>query len=387
MKINKFLGLANKKDPLKDKAGYLKNAINVDIDDLNNVRRRDGFVQTVAGANVTSSYNTKDKSEAFFIDSGVLKSVANINMPMATGLGDGKYSWDNLGKTTFLYGEHQGIINNGEFIPWEVPMHPQPQVTKASGNNPPGRYLIACAYQDKYGREGGTNAPLVMELTETGSFEIHVTQIPNFTVTIYISPVNAKFLYEWINIEDNSVVFDGSMLGLVYNLPNDQIGVFPVPTGGETICAHESKVYVAEYQPKDDKTIIWFSKPFSFHWFDKVKDYLVIEGKVNAMVSTLTALVIGTESGIYYHSDERTQQVAYYGVPEGAPYAYTDDGFIFMYTNNGICRIDKFENLTENVYTFPISSEVNSAIVEQNGFERLINLLGDETPAKNTFRS
>lgn len=74
--IKEFIGLANKLDPLKHNPGALKSAINVDVDNSNNIRRRNGYVLDTSYSNITDSYSTKDRQDAYILNDG---DLVNLN--------------------------------------------------------------------------------------------------------------------------------------------------------------------------------------------------------------------------------------------------------------------------------------------------------------------
>ena len=384
MLIEKFLGLSNKHDPLKTPPGYLKSGLNTNIDNSNNIRRRNGFGVAGSETDITTSHELRNSSDAFIVAAGELIRVSDKKVFASSLSGD--YIFDDFENTLFIYGESPQILNSETMFNWYIPMCNQPLVSVVGGNQPAGIYQVTAAYRDSKGKEGGTSVPFAVELTSQGALLIQVVQIPNYTVTIYISPPNGKDLYQWQNTTTDSLVWNGPTYLLASPLDRQQIGSYPVPENCTTLAYHESRVYLGEYLPQDNKTVIWFSKPFSFHWFNKLKDYLVIEGEVRSLISTNSGLVIGTASAIYYYNEGVVNKITFYGIPKGNPYARDKSGEIFLYSNEGICKLNEFENLTKSVYTFPSTITVHSAIVEANGYERFINLLDDSTPAFNIFK-
>jgi len=384
MLIDKFLGLENKHDPLKTPPGFLKNAINVDVDDFNNIRRRNGYIQDgVFIGNIIGSHELRNKSDSFIIKDNIFVRLSD-SKEFITGI-TGNYIFDDFESTLFMYGNLKYILQNETVIKWGIPLCPQPKVSLTNGSQPEGIYQVAATYRDSIGREGGCSAPIAIDMTSSGALSIEIQQIEGYTVTLYISPPNGKYCYQWQNTKSNAVVWDDLINSLVSPLDNNQLGAYQPPDNCNTVAYYDSKIYLGEYLPKENKTVIWFSKPFSYHWFDKSKDYFIIEGKVLALISTVANLVICTNSAIYYYNVEGLNKITAYGIPSGTPFARTKDGEVYLYSNSGICKLNQFENLTESMYTFPDSTIVNSAIVEQNGYDRFVNLLDNSTPAYNIF--
>jgi len=383
--INTFIGLANKLDPLKHTPGALKSALNVDVDDSNNIRRRAGYVLDTSYTNITDSYSTKDRQNAYIIDDGDLVNV-NTNIIIGSDFGS-DLLWDDHNGSVFIHGDKTGLIENNKFIDLNHPQCPQAKVKRVNGSQPEGYYQVACSYIDSNGREGGMTSPIVILVDDNSALEIIVEQIEGYEVIIYISPVNGKYVYKWQKTNADSVVWDGPQYLLASRTNDSQFGALTIPsTNIKAIAYHQTKLYICEYIPEDGKSIIWFSKSFSYHLYYKSHDYIVINDKVTCLIDIGDSLVIGTEKSIFYYNGQ-LQQVANYGIPIGHPYAIDENGNHFIWTHNGICKLNQFENLTNKIHELPSSPSVFSAIIEQNGYGRFVNLLGDKTDAENIFRS
>ena len=383
--IDKFIGLANKLDPLKNNPGALKSALNVDVDDSNNIRRRNGYVLSQSHTNITDSYSTKNRQEAYIVNDGEL---INLNTEISIGSDFGSdLLWDDHNGSVFIYGDKTGIIENNKFTNLNHPQCPHPQVKQVNGSQPAGYYQVACAYVDSNGREGGMVSPVAILLADDSALQITLDQIEGYGIVIYVSPVNGKYLYKWQTTDASSVVWNGPQHLLASPANDSQFGAMEIPHNGNCLSWHQSKLYIAEYIPSDGKTVIWFSKPYSYHLFDQSNDYIVINDKVNVLINIGDSLVIGTEKSIFYYSNGQLNQVANYGVPIGHPYDIDENGNYFMWTHKGICKLNQFENLTNKIHELPSSPSVFSAIIEQNGYGRFVNLLGDKTDAENIFRS
>ncbi|RKZ95463.1 MAG: hypothetical protein DRQ40_03565 [Gammaproteobacteria bacterium] len=386
MNVAEFKGLANKRDPLMQGPSYLSNAVNVDVDDTSSIRRRVGSALAFSFNHITASYSLRNKSDAYIIadENLILMSDQSVKI---SDMPTGHYVFDDFEDNVFVYGPRKIRLQSGKAVDWDIPVCPQPLVRVILGDQPAGIYQITAVYRNANGLEGSTSTPIVVQAGVNSALSIEVTQISNYTVTIYISPPNGKYMYQWMNTNIPNNVWNGSITGLVSPLNPDQLGTTTVPDNCQCIAYHQSKMYLSQFIPAENKTVVWFSKPFSYHLFDQAKDYFVVEGEIKALVDVTKAIVIGTATSIYYYVDGELDKVAYYGVPEGKSFDRNDDGKVWMYTNKGICLLNEFANLTEVVYNFPISAKVSSAVIEQDGFERMINLLSDSNPAPNTFGS
>jgi len=381
--IKEFNGLGNKVDPLNNH-GYLKSGINVDVDDSKNIRRRNGFAAPISYTDITDSYTTKNGKHAYIVDNDSLIHV-NTGITVTTGITDPVY-WDDYNDSVFIYSNKIGLIENDKFTSLDHPEYKHPKISQTNGSQSAGYYQVACSYRDENGREGAISSPTVIQLSNNSALSITVDQVSDYEVVIYISPTNGKYLYKALVTTEDTIIWNGPQHLLVDPLNDNQLGTSSIPGNGSYIAYHKNKLYISEYLPSEGKTVIWFSKPYSYHLFNQSKDYIVILGKVNCILSVDKQLVIGAENAIYYYN-EVLSQVANYGIPKGHPFGSDEDGNIFIWSHNGICKLNGFENLTNKIHKLPTSPEVFSAIIQQNGYGRFVNLLSDETAAENIFRS
>lgn len=387
MNVIEFKGLSNKRDSLVSTPAYLKACNNVDVDDTNTIRRRSGFSLFKSFTNIQASYTSRDSNQAYVIADENLIKVSDMSI-IAAGFTGLNYIFDDIERNLFTYdGDELKLLSGNIVKSLTVPDCPPPAVSVGAGNLPAGIYQVTAVYRNIDGLEGGSSAPAVIELKKGEGLSISVDQIQGHTVTIYISPPNGKYLYQWGNFSVSSVVWSGPIVQLVSPIDKNNIGANSVPKNCTTMQYHNTKLYLGEYLPNDDKTVIWFSLPFSYHLYRKNSDYLIIEGEVTNLVEVNNQLVITTHNAIYYYSDGVTKQVAHYGAPKGSVTPSDQYGNTFLYSNYGICFLNEFTNLTKEVYDFPNSFKVHSTIIRQNGFEKMINLLSDSSLATNTFRS
>jgi len=382
--INEFNGLGNKLDPLTN-YGFLKSGINVDIDNSKNIRRRSGFAAPISYTDITSSYSTKNGKHAYIVDNGSVIHV-NTGIVVTTGITDTVY-WDDYNDSVFIYSNKIGLIENNTFTNLKHTQYQHAKVVRTNGTQPAGYYQVACAYIDENGREGGITSPVTILIEDNSALSISVDQIADHEVSIYISPVNGKYLYKVMTTTEDTVIWDGPQHLLASPLNDTQLGSSAIPSNGTYITYYKNILYVSEYLPTENKTVIWFSKPYSYHLFDRSKDYIVINDKVNCLINIEKQLVIGAENSIYYYNNKELKQVTNYGVPSGHPFGVDEHSNYFLYTYNGICKLNEFMNLTTKIHKLPTSPEVFSVVVNQNGYGRFVNLLSDKTDADNIFRS
>ena len=355
--ISKFLGIFNRDDPKRLPLGAMLSALNTDIDDTLNARRRPGYTKSFNASNITSSYQN------FVIDNGDLKNVIT-DQTLSSGFGLDRYLWCYDGNKIIIYGHKKGYIENGVFHDLVIPLCPPVQtVTGIFGSF---KYVVA-VYKNSDGLIGGASAPVEVPIGTNYS----VPNSPGMTTLYYESIENGQNLYL-----NDSIEFEEGL-----------IGSFPVPENGVQIATHQAQLLVAEYLRAENKTVIWFSHPFSYHLFDKSEDYLVIPGKCTALISIDAVLIIGTENSIYAYREKVLTALANYGMPSGNAYAETKSKTRLAMTNGGVCQLNPFKNLTQEKIDMNSSAFATAQVVESNGYEKFIAVMSGVKPPNNNFRS
>lgn len=382
----KFFGLANKQDPLTLAPGTLKQAINVDVDDKNSIRRRKGFVLTQTFTTITASYTQRDQSDAYLVADGSLLRLSDGAL-LADEMGGSPYVFDDSADTLFVMGERKLMVARGSPVELVIPTCPQPSVVRMDGDMPKGLYRVTAVYRcSATGRVGPASPPVVLSLSDKSNLLITVEPLEGYTVAFYITPPNGEEMYHCGRATDGVMYCNRlALLGAVPFMQQLLGAEFPV--NGYLLQHFKTRLYVAEFLVAENRTVVWFSWPHSFHLFTRHQDYFVVEGKILAMVDVGEALVLATATAIYFYDGVTLIRGADYGVPAGVPYGRSQTGIVWMYTNKGICQLNPFKNVIQETYDLPVSTTVNSVVVEQDGYERLVTLLNDSSLATNTFRS
>ena len=140
------------------------------------------------------------------------------------------------------------------------------------------------------------------------------------------------------------------------------------PSATDVICYHEGKLFAAEYDPSQDATAVWFSKPFNWGSFDLFEDFLMIPGRV-LMMASARELVIGTDRAIWTYG-QAMAQVAEYGVVPCQP-VYVDS-VAYFWSAEGLCKATPFENLTGAIYSVPPGDSAALTAVQSQGVDRIM---------------
>jgi hypothetical protein len=354
MEIRSFLGIRNTNPVRSIPDNALSDAVNVDIDDVGIVSRRNGYGISIGFTNITSAYSTLDQT-AYVVADGILYRVLEdlSPIPIVNSIAD---QFDDFGKVLFT---NDGFrIENDVAVNIKLPVaNNPPELTLTSGELPEGIYSAAYCYRSATGLESGSSPIATIKLESIGGIIVTAPTPPaGFTTKVYLTEANGTVYYDTDGIQLNPV----------------QILADPYPDNVDLVAYHDSRLWCS--QPlTTGQTVIWFSYPFHQHLFDAQKNYMIIPGLVLAMASAGSVLLIGTDSAIYAY-DTGLQLLAGYGVVSGRPFTKSVDGTVMIHTKRGVCRAMPFENLTERKALFAPGIQCSTAIVDQDGISKFVVL-------------
>lgn len=158
----------------------------------------------------------------------------------------------------------------------------------------------------------------------------------------------------------------------------------PLPLGTDVIQFWGGRMYVAQYMPTEDQTVVWFSLPLGFHLFSLDSDYFVVPGRVHMLAPHDDALIIGTSVKVHAYSASGLVELADYGVVPGQHWSM-DDKRILFWTTRGVCAALPFTNLTEKSVSVAPGIQAGGTIVRQGGQKRYLVALQQGGSAFNSF--
>jgi hypothetical protein len=365
MQINSFLGIRNTSPPRSIANNALADAVNLDIDNSGILTRRAGFALSKAITSITSAY-TATNLDSYVVAGGdllrLLPDLSTIALApsSATAFAD---SGDIVFTNDGLKIDGDSVVN----IRLPTPVLPPTLSGSASefnGNNHVETYSATYCYRSiATGIESGS-APIA-SLTvdqDTGGVSVNTPAAPDgYSARVYVTEANGTVYYS-----DN-----GSQLNPV------QVLADPFPSDIEQIAFYQSKLYLSQSLP-NGSTVLWFSKPFYYHLYDWAKDYLIIPGRVLALMGTVYGLLAATDSAIYLYADGALKLLAGYGVIPGRPFLKLPDDRVLMHTQRGQCMgilvEQRLENITEKKVSFAPGSQCSTALVHRNGIQQFIVL-------------
>lgn len=262
-------------------AGFVRDAVNVDPTPGGELHLRTGYELTLALADCRGvlalgdnlliaagtdliEYDTRSAS------SRVLRSIA----------GAGQFIGDDLDGVLYFFTANEALEYDGERVrTWGVPdVLQQPLPTLGAGGGLlAGQYKLAVTFSDADGREGGTDAPLILTAQLNDAIAITLPTPPDGgRVNLYVSAVNGTTLYLQDSSEVPRVVVVGSVRDDTRILTN---ALMHAPTVGSVVRTHGSQLAIA-----DGKTV-WVTAPMRPHLVDRRRGWFQYPAEVNALLS------------------------------------------------------------------------------------------------------
>jgi len=357
MKINKFLGVRNTSPDRSLPDNSLSAALNVDIDDEGIITQRNGYALSKAVSNLTAAYTTQDQV-TYVVSGGVLSRVDDslnlvpIVASTATAFADfSKNLFTNDGLRI------QADTASNLFIP--NASGTGPELYSAPGNWVEGTYSAVICYRNTVtGLEGASSASNSITIAANSRVVVNPPPVfAGFTAIVYMTAANGAVYYDT----------EGTQIS------PDQLVADSFPVGAPVLAFYDSALYAALPQANGTSLLVW-SLPFKFHIFDLTTNYAVVPGEIRAMKPVDGGLLIATDHALFAYDGANLIQLANYGVPKGRSLVQTPDKKVKIFSNRGACEALPFINLTETKALFAPGKQVSSALVDQNGIQKMVVL-------------
>ena len=383
--LSRFLGLNNVLDPMvgdMDADGkprtweWQQQADNVNLTNAGKYVRRDGFKPFLSGANVTAAFSTVDFQRLYLIDSGTLGEIQEDGTAgmLHEGLTGPAY-WAEVNQVVYLSSsEKLEVRRDGTVRPWGVPTPVGGALAPASGSLPAGTYQVCFTHADDNGREGGSSPSLSIEVADGGIALTDIPTIPGYYTCCYLTDGGAIFYraatYPW-------VVKSATLSALPEGPELTTELLNPPPENGGYVAHFGARMYIAEYLPASDTTVVWASEPLGYHLFDLDKSFFLVPGEVTQLADAGTSLLVVTRHQVFAYTGSGIKKLADYGAPHGQHISHgpAPAQHLYFWTDRGLCRAEPFENLTEGRVSVPPGSRVAGGVIQQHGYTRYVAVL------------
>lgn len=373
----RFRGLNNVSDPLRLRIGWLTKADNINISDTGRVTRRSGYSAALAGS-YTGAYSTKDYTRLFVVDGGNLKRVNRdlTTTILRAGLAAAPMHWAEVNREIFFSnGPDKGIIGaDNTTRPWMLDSPSTPSVSVGAGTLPEGLYQVACTFVLPDGRETGGGEAARVQAGENSALVItSIPQVPGYKTRVYVAPANSAQFQLASQTTATSLTWSASPDSLGVNLPNPMTDAAPRAAVQPAYFA--GRMYLMEYIPSSDTTVVWFSQPLGFHLFDLERNFLMVRGKGVLLAAHTAGLVIGTTTQIHGFDGQTLTLLADYGAVPGWSQV-TDENNptkpLMFWTQRGVCSAFPFTNLTAERISVAPGVRAGAAVINEQGARRYV---------------
>jgi hypothetical protein len=377
-RITRFKGLNNVSDGIRLKNGWMSKADNINITDTGGIVRREGYSPVIAGS-IKGCYTTEDFKRMYLALNGGIHLVNGNDFTTSELLGGmalGEIRWAETNhQVYFTDGVNSGVITPSEEViswGWEPPT--PISLTAIDGNLPAGDYRVACTFILPDGRETGASNIEHITVSEGKAILVEGIELrQGYDTLVYVAPADSTVFQLAFKADAPSMVWGGNP---------DQLGVEattlfldPLPGDAKFPTFWRGRVYVSEFIPSQNVSIVWFSEPLGYHLFDLSKNFILVPGEVVMLAPSPDALILGTLGSVYSYNEDTFTTEASYGVVPGWSWAKDEDNKILFWTCRGLCSALPFSNLTLRQISVRPGSRVGATIIHKDGYKRFLACL------------
>lgn len=376
LKTKAFKGLNNTSDPLELGHTWLTKCENVDIGDEGNASTREGYERLENGT-FSSIYSTPDHGRMFVVkDQALMERFADESYRLVLDdVADRRMFWAELnGEVYFNNGVDAGIIEaSGTVKPLIIPTPQAANLSAGSGGLFSGQYRVCCSFVDEDEREGGAGE--ISEIVVANNSSLVISGIPSlagFRTIVYIAPADSDVFYKAFDTVNAVEVWSLGPEFLGRELRT--FGMLPLPYECEYITFWKGSLYAMQYDPYQDITIVWKSKPFGFHLFDLLGDSMTFKGSPKYMNANSKGMVFGAGDRIYGYDGEAITELAKFGIVPGQDPVADDEETMIFWTVRGLYSCFPFARMTAHVSVAP-GVRASGCLIEKKGGKRYVACL------------
>lgn len=395
--LDGFAGINNVLRPERTDPKYLKGALNVDIDKSGGIHKRLGY-DLVTSGDFHSLWS--DGNDCFAVmDDDLIRINRDLSTTVLQSNIISELTFDRADDLIFFTGIGvNGVISEDTVYPWGITEpNPKPTLVATSGGLTAGRYQVALTYVRSNGLESGSSLAQYIDLPDNSG--ITISNIPTSVdplvtqVRIYTSTPDGTILYYYRDITNGTTSFTVATTNTAM-LPLVSFNKSPAPKGQIAKLAH-NRMFIA------DGSTLWFSDPYSYHWFDYQASYFEFNAPITGLMPVEGGLWVAADR-LYYLIGKNALEMrmemkepvamvqgtsvkipgAYIFIentPIGYKWLITTDKGIYILFNDGIAL-----NMTEKNYSFPEADSGAGVFVQDEGINRYLSILKTKRDSDNT---
>lgn len=358
----------------------LRDAVNVDILDAGNVRRRKGYALLAAG-----------KAHSLFSDGTIALAVLNDNLVRIETNKTITILKANVGFRTMQYvslnneiyfcnGQVSGKVVDSGIREWGVETPTRtPNVGIIAGNLDAGKYQITCTFENIYGEESGTS-PTQTTIVSSGGLSITAPTANSNEVAkclVYITLPDSELFYLIGSIAPGSTFNLSSAPNYGKALSTMLMSKL---LAGELVEYYRGRMYVAV------GNILWYSEPYRFGLYNPRINYIVFSKTINLIKAVTNGFYVASDRTYWFGgtdaNDFEQREVLPFGAARYSASNLLDSIGILWLSDRGLITAenDGKVRIVQDNYVRPNITELGATFVrEQDSLTQYVSV-GRSTP-------
>jgi hypothetical protein len=297
-------------------AGFVRRSVNVDPTPGGRLQLRTGFEKVYTAAAARGMLSLGDN---LLVADGTslieFNTRTNSSRVVRTIAGAGVLVGAELAGVLYFCTENECLEYNGtEVRPWgvqQVAAQPVPSAV-AGGSLAAGVYQLAVTFLDQWGREGGTDRPIVITVADGQSLSVSLPTPPAGGKTLlYVSHNEGATLYLQHSVTAPGTVLVGFVRDDTARLAT---ALLQAPTPGHIVATHNATLVLAI------GPVLWATLPFRAHLMDRAKSFYQFPATIGAVISVAPALYVSADKsyrlvGVETSTPEAETVLEYPAVP------------------------------------------------------------------------
>lgn len=283
--------------------GFVRHAVNVDASPTGILTMSSGMEKIYEGTEVRGVLSLDGKLLVADGTSLVLvDAMSGVSSVIRTIDPSGPFVGAVMNSTLYFCTQTECLEFDGMTVrDWGVPdVNNQPLLSEGVGTLAAGFYQVAMTYTDQWGREGGTDRPVLRYYTEGTGLVVSVSNIPaGCTANIYVSPIDASTLY----LQARTTTAGDVEIGT----PRDDTAVcntilLRAPRPSDHIAVHNAVICMAR------GTLLEMTMPMQAHLVNRAKNFFQYSAPIGAVMSDNKVLFVSADK-CYALAESETNSV------------------------------------------------------------------------------
>lgn len=272
--------------------GFVRQAVNVDPTPGGQLHLRSGYERIYTGTAVRGVLALGRKlllaDGTDLVEFDPLTNSARVLRQIA---GAGQFIGDVLNDRLYFQTANEALEYDGSTVrPWGVPdVNSQPLPAASTGGSlQAGVYKMAVTFSDADGREGGTDAPLLVTIPADGVLDIELPAPPEGgRVNLYVGYPNSESLYLQEARDSAGAVRVSALRDDTRILTNAHLRA---PQIGSVVRAHGGQLAIAVGRA------VWLTAPMRPHLVDRRRGFFQFPAEVGELLSDGSLFVSADKS-------------------------------------------------------------------------------------------